>query len=65
MVYASFSAVMCVRDRPSYFAERLYKSMKVHSETRIVKFQLLGAYVCTFPVKECPTRAYQLLLIST
>ena len=59
---------MCVRDRPSYFAERLYKSMKVHSETRIVKFQLLGAYekaMCTFPVKEYPTRAYQLLLIST
>ena len=64
----SFSAVTCVRDRPTYFAERLYKSMKVHPETRIVKFQLLGAYEkpCVHSLwKSVQLELNQLLLIST
>ena len=61
-------AVMCIRDRPSYFAERLYKSMKVHSETWIVKFQLLGAYEkpCVHSLwRSVLLKLNQLLLIST
>ena len=36
-------AVTCVYDRPSYFAERLYKSMKVLPETQIVMYNFFSS----------------------
>ena len=66
-------AVTSVYDRPTYFAERLYKSMKVLPETQIVmynfqrmKSQLMKSHVYMYiQCKTVSNKCKQLLLNST
>jgi len=61
-------AVTSVYDRPTYFAERLHKSMKVLPETQIVmyNFQLMKSHVYMYiQCKTVSNKCKQLLLNST